>query len=186
MRLFGPRVAIEQVKEEVSGMILIPEKVDTHFKIGVVTEVGDGVVAGKDAPDPILVSVGDIVMFQLVGVQDQMSLYKVGGNMTHILLQDDLLARTQKRIALDTIEILGDWTLIRVTMPVEVSGIILPEKAKLPATFQYNLEQKGSRVALECNRGDELAVERMRCTPMEIEGDAYVYCHQRDIYGVIG
>ena len=183
MKLFGQRIAITEVKEELEGSIILPETRAKSFYMGRVIAVGDG--KEKDGTTKtIWVKIGDLVMFQLIGTQDAASQFVHGGTKVRILHQGDAIARLNStKVSLDNFEILGDWVLAKVDVNTGTS-LVLPDSARQPDMFTFKVEQKGAGVEYDIQKGEEIYPERMRCNPVEIDRVAYAFCAKLDVYGV--
>jgi len=184
LKLFGQRIALIEVKEELEGSILLPESRTRSCYMGRVTVVGDG----RD-PDgtvkPMWVSAGDLIMFQLIGAQAIASQFVHDDNKVRILHQGDAIARLKSNmIKLENFEILGDWVLSKVDMQTGTT-LVVPDSARQPNMFTFKLEQKGAGVEHDIQKGEEIYVERMRCNPIEIDRVTYAFCHKNDVHGVV-
>ena len=186
MKLFGERVAMQQVEETVTGTLFVPDLHAKTFTIGKVVAVGDGKT--KDGDKKMWVESGELVMFQLVGPQTVQAKFLVDGKPRMILNQGDLIARlTKPAITVDNINILGEWLLLDVDIPSKVGEIILPSKTTPNLeSIRFRVRQVGEGVTLGVKVGDEVAVERGRCQPLEIEDHTMAYIHQSQVHGVIG
>lgn len=179
LKLLGDRIAVVEVKEEVTGSILIPETASKSFTLGRVIAVGDG----GPAKIPIYVQPGDLVMFQLIGPQSLSTKYLMNGTATRILLQDDLIARLKGSVInYENFEIIGKWLLLQVSTQ-DTSMIVIPKSVKQPENFLFHVAQLGNGVTLDVKVGQEVFVERLRCNPIEISGVTYGYVTQADVHG---
>lgn len=186
MKLFGERVALQQVEETIQGTLLVPDLHAKTFTIGKVVSVGDGKT--KDGAKTMWISPGELIMFQLVGPQTVQAKFNVAGKPMMILHQGDLIARLDKPvIAPENLTILGEWLLLDVTIPTKVGELYLPNKVTPGLeSIVFHVRQLGAGVTLEAKPGDEVAVERGRCQPLEIDGKTLAYIHQSQVHGVIG
>jgi co-chaperonin GroES (HSP10) len=183
LKLFGQRIALTEVKEELEGSILLPESRTRSFYIGRIIAVGDGLEPDGKVK-PMWVSAGDLVMFQLIGAQVTASQFIHESNKVRILHQGDVIARLKSNVVkMDNFEILGDWVLSKVEMQSGTT-LVVPDSARQPDMFTFKLEQKGAGVEHDIQKGEEVYVERMRCNPVEIDRVTYAFCHKSDVHGV--
>ena len=183
LRLYGQRIAIQEVKEELEGSILLPETRTKSFYLGRVTAVGDG-VDREGKKEPVFFNVGDLVMFQLLGVQDKVSQFVHDGEKVRILQQGDVIARLKAtKVSLENFEIAGNWVLLKVDVETGTT-LVLPDTARSPDMFTFTVEQKGAGVQYDFEKGETVYPERMRCNPIEIDSVAYAFVQKDDIHGV--
>ena len=186
MKLFGERVAMKQVEETITGTLFVPDLHAKTFTIGEVVAVGDGKT--KEGDKPMWVTPGELVMFQLVGPQTIQAKFLVEGKPRMILHQGDLVAKlTKPAIAVDNLTILGEWVLLDADIPTKVGEIYLPTKTTPNLeSIRFRVRQVGAGVTIKVKVGDEVAVERGRCQPLEIDDKTLAYIHQGQVHGVIG
>lgn len=183
LHLFNERVAVVEVKEELSGSILLPEHRLLVHQLGRVVATGDGKYrSGKS--ETIWVKEGDIVLYQLGGPQVNNSLFKLDGKPIRVFHQGDIIARLKKpKVNMENFEIVGNWVLLSAQQ--EHLVILVPQAAAAPESFIFTVVQKGAGVTVGVEVGDTVYPERGKCAPIELDGKVYVWTLQDFLFGKV-
>jgi hypothetical protein len=93
------------------------------------------------------------------------------------------------KLKLESIEILGNWVLVKPFMD-EVGGIIIipdavKESGKNDLIQRYRAIQIGEGVDIGLKVGEEVSLARSRCNPIYIETTLYGFVEKSFIYGSI-
>ena len=201
IKMFGPRCLVEHYRPK-SGKsaIIIPDatqQVDTH-RFGKVVVVGDGRLKNQLVEKP-LVSVGDVVMFQVNQVMLDTQKFVIENRNCMNLLQSEIIGRLRgDDITVDNLEMVGDYLLLKhFFRQPEGSKIVLPDglmKQSAPDFIYFNVVLKGSTVDKPVNVGDEVIANLGRLTPLffvkrNLDGTSenveYCYLHKDWLDGVV-
>jgi co-chaperonin GroES (HSP10) len=193
LKLFGERVAVITVEEEIKGEIFLPEERNRNYELGRIIAVGDCKNL-EGAQKPAWASVGDMVLYQLIGPQDQNSKFVMDGKAIRILNQNDLLGRlSNPLVCLENFQILGQWVLLRANLE-QVSTIHIPARYVPPQNYRFHVVQKGDGVSIPLDVGQEVYAERNRTTHLEIKpsnpetpvsDQVFGFCHYQWVYGIL-
>jgi co-chaperonin GroES (HSP10) len=170
LQLFGERVAVIAVEEEMQGSIFVPQERNKAYELGRVLAVGDCKRPDGKQQGP-WVREGDIVLYQLIGAAHQEATkYVLDGHAIRILNQNDLLGRlSSTSVLLENFEILGNYVLLRA-VPGQMSPTIkVPSQFVPRECWRFFVVQKGAGVDIPINLGQEVYAERDRTTPLEIQ-----------------
>lgn len=179
-KLIGDRIALRLVEEDTTGLQVIKATEQRMYCMSEVLAIGDGVKHIK---------VGDKLLWQWIAQMQWRNQYTLNDKEIFILQESDMIARlTQRKVTLNTFEILGDWCLVEKVMPTKVGRIHLPGNVESnnPAITRYFMRQMGAKAAEALAGvliGDELFVDRSRANPLEIQGVPYVYVQSVHILG---
>lgn len=201
VKLFGHRCLVEFYRPKTASKIIIPDSAqntDTH-RLGIVRFVGDGVVKGKDAPEPALVKEGDVVMFQINGMMEATQKFVLDGKHYMNLLQGDLIARINgEDLTAENMEMLGDYVLLKHFVRQQPgSTLFLPDNAvrqSAPDFIYFRCVKKSATVDLAVEPGNEVVVNFGRLTPMFIvkrnddgttENQEFCYTRKEWVDGVV-
>ena len=185
INLFGERVAIVELEEEIESEIALAGKRNYSYFVGKVH------AASKKAQE--ILNVDDTVLFQAPTdmrtgkVMGQV--FKAGDEIVQIQHSRDMIARLGKGtvVNIDTFEPLGEWVLAEARLIKRESTILLPDNVReTPDFFRYHVVKKGSKVPEEIQVGDEIVVEPNRLNPIGLSGKNYFYCDRGQIAGVVG
>jgi co-chaperonin GroES (HSP10) len=194
LKLFGERVAVVTVEEEIQGSILLPQERNRNYELGRVIAVGDCRTLEGDQKTAWAI-IGDMVLYQLIGPQEQSSKFVLDGKAIRILHQNDLLGRLSSPVVcLENFQILGQWVLLRANLGV-VSTIHVPARYAPVENYRFYVVQKGEGVNIPLEIGQEVYAERNRTTHLEIkptkvengpsESEVYGFCHYQWVYGIL-
>jgi len=161
--------------------------------VGQVMAIGDGRVKVNYEPKlmEMVVKEGDIVLFQMNSIQQANSLFSMDDNKEplYILNQGDCIARLSSTVVkLETIEMLGIWSLVEPFVDKPASGIILPENIDpvYSGVPRFRLVQKGNRVKADIVVGQELVCEKSLVNRLDFDSKAYGFISEDRIYGTAG
>jgi len=188
LKLNGERVALIELDEEISGTIVVPQSRQKAYELGKIVAVGSGKVPSIEKPFDMYVKEGEIVLFSIPAQLRQSSTYVIDGARTCVVHQNDVLGRlSSMKVSIDTFEILGRWVLLTCFVDKKDSIIEIPDTAQLPVEdFKFRIEQVGSGASeLNMVKGDEVVVERTRCSTLEIDGSKYFYIDMSFVYGKV-
>jgi co-chaperonin GroES (HSP10) len=178
-KLFGPRVAIEEVEENYRGLIIRKAK-GTH-RISKVLAKGDQV-----GPE---IEVGDVLFWQTnANIENLCSHEFEKGHRFNILLTGDMIAKVKNQvIALDTFQVIGIWCLIRRTLIApSPNGIVLPDYRSVEeANARWILEQKGQAAQLDVEPGQEVIIDRNMANRIELDQAQFAYIHRNHVLGAV-
>jgi co-chaperonin GroES (HSP10) len=177
LKLFGPRVLLKYEKPKAAGRIVLPDMVGQHdlHRLGRVEVIGDGRTrdpyTGQKITVPSLVKRGDLVVFQINDVMKWAQIYRhLDTDMIHVL-QSELIARINGDIVTtETLEMLGDYVLVKPQLRKSKSSILLPDTKSLDFVY-YELVQKGSTVELPIEIGEEVIINHGRINALFVQGE---------------
>lgn len=156
--------------------------------------VGDGRVKVNYEPKvmAMIVNVDDIVLFQMNSIQAANSMLPSGSSNSkdqlYILNQGDCIARLSSTVVkLETVEMLGIWSLVEPYIEKPQSGIILPENVDpvYSGIPRFKLIQKGTHVKADIEAGQELVCEKSLVNRMDFDGKSYGFVSEDRIYGYV-
>ena len=194
IKLFGVRVALKQIDEEVTGSLFIPSIV----KQGALYELGKVWAVG---PDATFASEGDTVVFQMPDMVKKSTTYRMStdGERFTVIHHLDVLAILHKPImAIEHFEIAGNWVLAEMIVNKPAGGLELPENYRTELEdIRIRIVQLGRGVTdVEYAVGQEIVCEKTRCNPINLEktdfatgekvNAEYVFLTKDYVYGVIG
>ncbi len=187
-KLFGERIALNNVKEPPTGAtILLPDTVTHEFRIAEVVKVGDMKV-GDDTRDAH-VEVGDMVMFQMNAMQHGNARYNFGNEHVIVMPQGDLIAKLiGGSMDYSAFVPVGKWVILSFKQHQNSDVLFIPEKSaavEMPETFSFHVEKVGAGCNAEIKPGQEVIVERNRCNQLKIEGTTYLFVSDDWIYGAV-
>lgn len=176
IKVFGERVAIEELKETFDTKIEIPDRTNQLFSVGRVAYVGDGETP-KGKLDMYL-SVGDIVWFQQTTMTSANTLHSIDGKPVFVMPQGDVLARLKSTtMSLAEFEMLGMYALVKPFIPVLKSNIVLPDNVnpQVSELTHYQLLQVGQRAQPHCKAtvGKRVLLERMMVHHFRLDNEEY-------------
>jgi co-chaperonin GroES (HSP10) len=186
LKLRGELVAVTEATETFESSLALPQERNIAYNLGKAVAIGDGKLADRQAE--MLVKPGDLLLFQMNGIQATNSLHLCDGQPIFILNQGDMIARLQSTtISLKSFEILGGWVLLEPFLDMKDNIIVIPDTAMTSQTElqKYRLLQQGSTAKLDAVAGQELVVERMRVHRIDIGGDTCGFIHSSCVHGVI-
>lgn len=180
------RVALAAVKEETTGIIIMPSNANQVHRLGRVTAIGDTV--------EIDVKIGDIVIYQVNKMFELSITHFVGEGDNRqpvmIMHQGDTFAKLDSpEITLEKFHVLGDWVLVRDVKIDMIGGLHLPETAIPPPEFEVVqignlLPSSEDPVLAQIKVGDKIYVDKSRANQIRIEGKLYWYVLKQGIHGV--
>lgn len=179
-KLFGDRVALTLTEEETTGLLVAaPNQMRMHV-------LSDVVAVGEKCEE---IKPGDVVFWQNNGLIEANCRYMLNGKPIFVLLSGDMIARlSSKKVTLETFQVLGRWCLCRRETFQPSKTIIVPDSVadtSQEMVVKYFLQQKGSKVELDVNVGDEVIVERNRANHLQIEQQKFVYLLDTSVLGII-
>jgi len=178
------RVALVPVKEEMTGIIVIPSNANQVHRLGVVTSIGDSV--------DIDVKVTDVVIYQVNKMFEMSVTHLVGEAQTPVMImhQGDAFAKLEGRaITIDKFTILGDW-ILAIDIKLEMmGGLFLPDSAVPPPEFEViqlgnMIAKSDDPVIANLKIGDRVYFDKSRCNQIRIEGKTYFYILKAGLHGV--
>jgi co-chaperonin GroES (HSP10) len=186
-RMFGDRVLMERVQFK-QGLIYTPDLENSIARIGRVIAHGDGTFRDGRKNVKMHVGVGDLVYFQANAQMAASSAYDRSVEDTCINIpQGEIIAKvTSVEQSLEGFEVIGDWVLLKpFQREMKDSRIVIPDIAKNIQALYFRVEQKGSTVDLDIEKGDEVLITQGYCHPIQIKGEDFGFILKQGIHGVV-
>jgi co-chaperonin GroES (HSP10) len=181
--------------------IIIPDaaqKHDTH-RFGKVVAVGQENKNGESRP--LLVNVGDVVMFQINQVMEHTQKYVLNGKNYMNLLQSEIILRLknpENDISVSNVDVVGDYILLKHFFRTsKQSLIVLPESAmrqSAPEFIYFKVMSAGTGFGKPLKVNDEVICNFGKLTPIFFvkrhkdgtsENEEYCYTREDWIDGVL-
>lgn len=202
VKMFGHRCLVEHYRPRTAqSAIIIPDAAQQHdtHRFGKVVAVGQGQKNGT--PEPMLVNVGDVVMFQINQVMEHTQKYSLEGKSYMNLLQSEIVMRLKDPegdVAVSNIEMVGDYVLLKHFFRTpEKSLLVLPEtvmKESAPEFIYFKVIAAGGGFGKPVKKDDEVICNFGRLTPIFFvkrqrngtsENEEYCYTREDWIDGVV-
>jgi co-chaperonin GroES (HSP10) len=186
-RMFGDRVLMERVHFK-QGVIYTPDQENSIARIGRVIAHGDGTYRDGRKNVQMHVAVGDLVYFQANAQMAATSAYDRGVEDACINIpQGEIIAKVKSDSKeLEDFQVIGDWVLLKpFQREMKDSRIVIPDIAKNVQALYFRVEQKGSTVELEIDKGDEVIITQGYCNPIQIKGEDFGFILKQGIHGVV-
>lgn len=194
LKLFGDRVAIVEVDVEFTGSVVLPQgynPMGKEFFLGKVVQVGDG-TDGMGKVEPMLFSEGQYVAFQIPPHIRKTASYRdpnlYDGKTVQLIHQHDIIGVLDSpTINRNTFRIAGNWILLKLfTNRMKSSLIEIPPTVNTEIEdFRVRAFQIGNGVTdTRYTQGQEIYVEKSKCTPILIEDEEFAFVDKRFVYGV--
>jgi len=219
-RIFGEYVAVSPTEEEISGALEVPGDSKRPYDLGVIQAVGNGHITEKSTSydRPIHRKAGETIVFSIpdMVIKHKSFVFDTEGKEKVLIIhQGDILASISggRRVDIETFKVAGEFVLLEWFQTNRIapdSKIQLPDNVSAELRrLRFTVKQIGEMVFFipktqqpdepSFKIGDEVMVDRMRCTPIQIadpldkqggillipKTQDYVYVHRNDILGVV-
>lgn len=186
MTLFGDRVAVTEISEEITGELVLPQNVKTtgNYELGKVQQA---------SPNSLqIVAVGDIVLFQIPNMVKTSTTYRFDKeSKVAVIHKGDIIGILRKpHVDIENFEIAGNWMLlsIKIGNPFGIkTDLVLPDNAKPNLEdIHWNIVQLGrgcTDLPEGIKVGDQVIIERTRVNPITLGNTEYGFVDKSYIYG---
>lgn len=185
--LFGDRVAVTEISEEISGEMILPQSVTStgNFELGKVYEVSENASA--------VVKKGDIVLFQIPNSVKTSTTYRYSKeDKMAIIHSGDVIGILRKpEVTLENFQIAGKWMLLSIEIKnhfvgLEGKAIVTPETAAPNLEdIHWKVRQLGTTCDVPCVVGDQIFIEKARANPIMLGTTELAFVASEYLYGTV-
>ena len=183
LKLFGERITVKEVSEEIDSNIVFPDNRQIKYSLGEVTATGNGVYLDGSPKKDIYFEKGDVVVFQFAGAAPN-AVYTVGEEKIRAMHQNDAFAKLKgKKITINEFIVTGPYVLIEPRV-VKTGLIEIPDSSKPLDECLFFLIQRGD-ILTDVEIGQQVLIEAGKLFPILIDGKQYFYTMADYVYGAV-